>query len=293
MSTAPGSAVAAIAAPIAAPNQTAGLTSASVTGLGRPRRGPLIALLAFDAGLAIAGALLLRSGLAGPAAAATTGAPPGAPAAERAPATSATPAPPPAPPPPPPPGTSAISAAPATPAAADADAPAALAAAPVTAEPALAGADGASAMPSDSAEPAPPPPVSDKKAEVDAKAKKKSSRKGAESSGGRADAPMDPYDDVASMRAQVDQLLRESQGNFDRCYASVYRGTAAAGPVKLAVSLKVLAGGSLGITIGKKGDRSDLLADCVRAELARWSLHNATGRVSPNILRVIRFQAAR
>ncbi|HRC54727.1 MAG TPA: hypothetical protein PKU97_02340, partial [Kofleriaceae bacterium] len=62
MSTAPGSAVAAIATPIAAPNQTAGLTSASVTGLGRPRRGPLIALLAFDAGLAIAGALLLRSG---------------------------------------------------------------------------------------------------------------------------------------------------------------------------------------------------------------------------------------
>lgn len=233
-------------------------SSASGAALLRPRRGALWVLLAVDAGLAVAGILLLRAGLASPAAAAVeVGAPTRAsavaPIAEPVKASAAAS-----------PASAALAGA-----AASAGEPAgggALPPAAARAEPAPASAEPAAeevVAPAPAVEPPPPAPGDSKRK----KARKASSPKERRS----GEAPLDPYD--TSLVDLAEQLFLRDQPAFDGCFGQALRQAPLVGAAQLTVSFKVLDDGSVG-GAGIVRDDTGLpsLGPCVKRVLAGWKL---------------------
>lgn len=243
-------------------------------GLPRRSRAPLVVLLAIDAGLAVAGALLLRAGLAGPAvASAAPRTEPSAPAAAAAPAE-----------------------------------PPAIAAAKLgeggeparSAEPVAADGGKATAPPpSAEARPAAPEPAAPPKGlapgepepgkaldqtggkdgdqpvgsptdraadDVAAKKKKKDKRSSS------AEGPVDPYAPAPDLSSQINKLFTKGQSKLDKCHASIARGQ---GPSQLTLSFRVMADGSLGgIRVLGAPAGAEMLGMCVTAELAKWKVQS-------------------
>jgi hypothetical protein len=302
--------------------RSASMSAAESMRLPGKSRAPLLALLLVDVGLVVAGGLLLRAGLAGPAAASPAAASPAsgegsggsrgaadeaAPMAARAAADRGG-------------GTGASSQAVASAsgeggAGADGEAakaaakggtaapaareePAADAADDGVAKPpgeaAKADAGGAASnqlLPDGAAEPQ-PDQSSDKAPD---KASNKKSDKGKRPSLGRpggGEGPVDPYapppapapagDDV--VRAQLLKAFAKAQPRFDDCYHVVAGGV---GAPEVTVSFQVLADGSLG---GSRvlSQTAPMLANCVIAELGRIRI-KAGG--SSELIRRIKFQA--
>jgi hypothetical protein len=242
-----------------------------------PRRGrrPLLVLLAVDVALAVAGVLLLQSGLARPPAAAvgaTTVASPGADLAVDAPA--------------PAPG-EAVAEAPSAPAAVEAvntDRVAAGRAEPVRAGNLGAGSDRPRGKRDDAAperKPAPEPrTLGDRKP------------------GGIAQ-PVDPYQPQSpaptgsEVGRLVDREMVRSQPRFDQCYALTMGGAPPPEEPLLTIAFQVLSEGSVGnaaVVVNNAG--SEALGNCVLAILSGWSL-----RVAPikpqSVSRRIKFRQAR
>lgn len=248
-------------------------------GLPRRSKAPLVVLLAVDAGLAVAGALLLRAGLAGPAVASA------APRAEtRAPAVSAAePAEPPA---------NAAAKLGEGPAAASPPEPVAADAGKVTPPPPSA--EERAAAPEPAAPPkglAPGEPAPGKapdqtvdqptdkttdqavgnttdRATDDVAAKKKKKDRRSSS----AEGPVDPYAPAPDLSSQINKLFTKGQSKLDKCHASIARGQ---GPSQLTLSFRVMADGSLGgIRVLGAPAGAEMLGMCVTAELAKWKVQS-------------------
>lgn len=229
--------------------------------LGRRPKGPLMVLLAVDAALAVAGVVLLRSGLA---------------ASSAASAPSAAPAPAPAPEP-----TSATSAPPAAgvpPTDVAGVGPAVGAVAPAV-EPA--GGAGTAAPE--------PEPAS---AAVSEKSNKKKRGGKASDAGG----PVDPYATGApatlGIPERVANAFASSQPEFQRCFNLTSRG---ARPVDASVTVEfqVMVDGSLGdAKITKDRTGIEGLGNCVRSVLAKISLGRVDNSDGRAFVRRVRFAPA-
>lgn len=247
-------------------------------GLPRRSKAPLVVLLAVDAALAVAGALLLRAGLAGPAVA--SAAPRTEPSAKAAAASSAEPAAPPATAEPKLAAASpaAVGAAPGAPSSAEPAAGPGSAAAPPPGAPEAAeppkglapgepepgqGADQTVDKPSD---PATDPATSRATDDVAAKKKKKDKR------GASPEGPVDPYAPAPDLSSQISKLFTKGQSKLDKCHASIARGE---GPSQLTLSFRVMADGSLGgIRVLGAPAGAEMLGMCVTAELAKWKVQS-------------------
>lgn len=235
------------------------MTSASLAHVRKPRRGPLVALLAIDAGLAISGGLLLRAGLAEPAAAAATTAP----AAPKA-APAAAPSPAPTAPSSAAPSTEPTVGASASPLPADAPSPAA---APTS-------------LPSEAAaakeEPpaaAPPAPASAPVEDKPTGSGRPTSSRDKKRSGGKGEGPVDPYarELEADLVRQLQEVFEKSQARFDSCLS-----TSATIPERVTVTLTIVGDGSLS-NISFVPTISDLSASCLRSQLVAWRLRRPNG----------------
>lgn len=236
----------------------------------RPRRTALWVLLALDAALALGGVLLLRAGLASPAAAAVVepkdpssvevGGGAGAPAAKASPAQAqASPVVAPAPAPPPAP----------------------------TAEPAVVAskAEPTAVSIEPGAEPAPEPGAGN----ADGSKRKKARKSGSAKERRSDDAPLDPYE--ASLQELVDRAFASSQKRFSSCFSAARAAEPGIGKVVLTVTFNVLADSVGKISLQADGRPPSSLAPCVQSVLATWKLRAPRDGESSSFTRRIQFNA--
>lgn len=232
----------------------------------RPRRTALWVLLAVDVGLALGGVLLLRAGLAAPAAAAVVepARPSAAKPAGSEPAKLAAPA-------------QAV-AAPA--AAAGGSPPAAAAVAPAAEPPSVEPSSGEPV-----AAPAPPPGAGSAE-----ETKRKKGRKASSSKERRSDdAPLDPYD--ASLQELVDRAFSSSQKRFSACFSSARAAEPGLGKVSLTITFNVLADSVGKVNLQADGRPPSSLAPCVQSVLATWKLRAPRDGESSSFTRRLQFNA--